>query len=72
MAATRVNSKAEYIGNIMLICNQFKEVRRTVESTDTHWADFMGYENSTSTQLRISGHRKRFPIKVFERILSQQ
>ena len=29
----------------MLVCNQFKEVRRTVMPTDAHWADFMGNEN---------------------------
>ena len=63
----------------MHICNHFKKVRRTVGSTDAKCADFIGYENGTSTsvQLGIKGHWERFPIKVFEgklefEILSQQ
>ena len=53
---------------IVLICNQFIEVRRTVRPTDTHWADFMGHGNGTSTnvQMGIRGHWERFPFKLFE------
>ena len=36
VVAMRVNSKAGYMSNIMLVCNQFKEFSRTVGSTDTH------------------------------------
>ena len=62
-AATRVNRKVGYISNIMLVCNQFKEVRRTVGPTDVHWTGFMWYENgaSRSVQLSIRGHLERFP-----------
>ena len=68
MAVTSVNCKAEYINNIMLVCNKFKEVTRIVGPFDSHWADFMGYENGTSTSVKlgIRGHWERFPIKVFE------
>ena len=36
----------------MLVYNQFK-VARTVWPTDAHWADFMGYENGTSTSVQL-------------------
>ena len=67
MTATRFNSKAGHMSN-MLVCNQFKKIRRTVRPTDAHWAEFIGYENSTSTsvELGIRGHWERFPIKAFE------
>ena len=70
--ATKVNGKAGHMSNILLICNQFKEIRRTVGPTDAHWADFMRYENNTSrsVQLGIRGHWERFFIKVFEVELS--
>ena len=62
-----INSKAEHMSSIMLVCNQFKEVRRTVGPTEAHWTDFMGYENgnSASVKMSIRGHWERFPIKVF-------
>ena len=66
--ATKVNDKAGHMSNIMLVCNQIKEVTRTLGSTDTHWADFMEYENGTSTivQLCIREHCEKFLISVFE------
>ena len=47
--------------------NQFREIR-TLWSTDTHWADLIGYENVTSksVQLGIRGHWDRYLFKVFE------
>ena len=68
VAATRFNSKAGHMSSIMLVCNQFKKIRRTVRSTDAHWAEFIGYENSTSmsVELGIRGHWERFPINLFE------
>ena len=45
----RFNHKAEPMNDIMLVCNQFKEVKRTVRPTNCHWSDFIGYENGTST-----------------------
>ena len=56
MVAMRINSKAGYKSNIMLICNEFKEFGRTIWPTNAHWADFMGYENGTSTSISwVSG-----------------
>ena len=39
------------MSNIMFVYNQFKEFRRTVGSTDAHWADFTCSENGTSTSV---------------------
>ena len=60
------------MSNIMLVCNQFKEVRKTVRPTDAHWTDFMGNENGTSMSflLGIREHWKRFPNKGFEAVHS--
>ena len=58
VATTRVNGKAKYTSNIMLICSQFKEVRRIVGPTDAHWEYLILNENgiSTSAQLSIRGY----------------
>ena len=63
----KVNSKVGYMSNIMLLCNQFIVVRRTIGPTDAHWGYFIGYENrnSTNVQLGIREHWERFLIKVF-------
>ena len=55
------------MSDIMLVCNQFRKVRRTVRPTNAVWADFIGNENSTSmsVELSIRRHWKWFPIKVF-------
>ena len=51
--ATRINGKAGHMSDIMLVCNQFKKVRRTVSPTDAVCKDFIVNENGTST--RVSG-----------------
>ena len=65
--ATRINGKAGHMSDIMLVCNQFRKVRRTVRPTNAVWTDFIGNENGTSTsdELSIRGHWEWFPIKVF-------
>ena len=52
VVAMRVNGKAGHMSDIMLICNNFRKVRRTVGPTNAHWADFIGYENGTSTSVQ--------------------
>ena len=54
ISKNKVDGKAGHMNNIILICNQLKEVR-TVGPTNTLWADFMGYEY-TCVQLGIRGH----------------
>ena len=68
MTVMRVNGKVKHISDIMLVCNQFKEVRRRLSPTDTHWADFIKNETRTSTSIKlgIRGYWGRFHIKVFE------
>ena len=65
--ATKINGKAGHMSDIMLVCNQFRKVRRTVRPYNAVWADFIGNENSTSTsvELSIRGHWEWFPTKVF-------
>ena len=56
--ATMINGKARHMSDIMFVCNQFRNVRRTVRLTDAVWADFIGNENGTSrsVELSIRGH----------------
>ena len=55
--AMKVNGEVGYMSNILLICNQFKVVRRTVGPTDAHWVDFIGNENSISTSVHLGIRR---------------
>ena len=68
VTATRINCKARHMSDIMLVCNQFRKVRRTVTPTDAVWADFIVNENSASAsvELSIRGHKEWFPTKVFQ------
>ena len=60
--ARRINGKAGHMSDIMLVCNQFRKVRRTVTPTDAVWPDFIVNENGTST--RISGDTGNgFPLR---------
>ena len=68
MAATRANGKAGHMSDIMFICNQFKEARRTIRPTNALWAYLIGNEKGTSTsvELPFRGYWDRFSSKVFE------
>ena len=43
-------------------------IEKKVGPTDTHWPDFIGYENDTSmsVELGIQGNWEKFAIMVFE------
>ena len=61
-----VNGKVGHMSDIVLICNKFKNLRRSVGPANTDWTDVMGDEDgfSTSVELGISGHWERFSREI--------